>query len=53
MSVIVKGRDHPLARMRGCAAGLATLCLNWSSRTPLTLKQAAQYRNLRKASTYS
>lgn len=52
LSVIVKGRGYPLARIRGCAAGLATLCRNWSSRTPLTRKQAARYRQLRQASTY-
>jgi GT2 family glycosyltransferase len=52
VSVIVKGRDHPLARVRGCAAGLVAVLRNWSSRTPLTREQAAQYRRLRQSSTY-
>jgi len=52
LSVIVKGRGHKAARIRGCAMGIVMLCRRWQSRTPLSRRQAARYREIRLASTF-
>jgi len=47
-SVIVKTRNHIAVRLQGVASGVATFLRHWHDRTPLSWRQVASYRKLRR-----